>query len=1381
MSERKWTTEQMQAIKLKGANILVSAGAGSGKTSVLVERIVNKIINDGVDIDKILVVTFTNAAASEMRQRLMDAIYKKIDENPNDDNLQRQLMLINKANISTIHSFCLNVIRNNFFEIGISNNFRVADSTEIEIMKQEVVEDIFDNEYESQNEEFTKLLEKYTTYNDDSKLKELILRIYEFIQSDPFPDKWLQNAVESYNIKYKENENTELEQVLLKDKVNLKKQNDTNTILDFSNTNWGNVIVDKVKETLEDCKINLESAIQEIDTYSNLIDFISVLKTDLQEINQISITNFSEKKIQNAKQMSTLKPQSLENDLMEQDNNLNAKTSLWDKLYQDLNSKVWQTWPRKSKMSEEEKEAKERAKSIRDLAKANFAEIQKLVRTNSEETVSDINAMYTTLKAIQNLVLIFEKEFEKRKREKNIVDFNDIEHLALKILVDDEGNPTEIAKKYDFNEIEIDEYQDSNSVQEYILNSVSNGHNIFMVGDVKQSIYKFRQANPKLFMGKYNEYNLPKINQKQKEGQQSENLLKQTEIDFGCNEENDSKESREINQNTKICLYKNFRSRKNILDITNLVFNNIMSKKLGEIEYTEEEALNLGANFEESSINCETELNIIETNDEICKMKDNATVLDSEINGINETFLDSKINGMKNNATILDSKNNANFENANSIENNENEDYEVIENATLEARLVAKKIKELNKLGQPYKNITILLRSPKSVATIYEKELMDAGIPVFSDITTEYLNTIEIDTVMSVLKIIDNPLQDIPFVTVLRSEIGGFTDNELIEIRLVDRNVSYYRAFEKAKDSKEIKDELKEKIAQFINLLKELREEEKIKSLDELIWDIYNKTGYYHYVGLMPDGTLRQANLKKLFEKAREYEKISLKGLFNFILFMEKVGTSSGSIDSARIIGENDDVVRIMSIHKSKGLEFPIVFLCNSNKKFNLKDMNEKIVLDNNLGIGANYIVDEIEFPTIAKDAIRIKANKEAISEEMRVLYVALTRAKEKLIIVGTSDNVEKKLREKVDEINKYYKFTKPEKLNPKLVEKYKTYLDWIELVYKYNDNPFMKLSIINKLELMSENKNKEQEKIKKHKAEIIKEINEHKINKEEYEKINQMLNYKYKYENDVELPTKTSVTALKELINSNKDNKINEKNNLSNVEKTNLALNGKEQNLEQKTNLIFNGKEQNLAQETNLVLNNKEQNSAQEANSITKIKIPSFAQDKKISGARRGTIVHLILSKITNEKNVDEVNNLIEKLVAKNTITEEEKSLIDLNLIKNYLNSELYNEILQAKEVNRETPFYLNINSNEIYEKTNEPILVQGVIDIYYISKNDELVLVDYKTDYIKEIEIGKEELTKKYKSQLDLYKRALEKALKKKVDKAYIYSTSLNECIEI
>ena len=483
-------------------------------------------------------------------------------------------------------------------------------------------------------------------------------------------------------------------------------------------------------------------------------------------------------------------------------------------------------------------------------------------------------------------------------------------------------------------------------------------------------------------------------------------------------------------------------------------------------------------------------------------------------------------------------------------------------------------------------------------------------------------------------------------------------------------------------------------------------------------------------MSLLPNGNLRQANLKMLFEKAKQYEKASFKGLFNFINFIDKVKTSSGDMASAKIIGENDDVIRIMSIHKSKGLEFPIVFLCNSSKKFNLRDMSEKIVLDNNLGIGANYIKDGIEFPTLAKDAIKIKANKEAISEEMRVLYVALTRAKEKLIIVGTSDNVEKKLQEKVDEISKYYKFTKPEKLNPRLVEKYKSYLDWLELVYKYNDSSCMKLNIVNKSELLKENNNEEQIEIRKHKEEIISEIRNHKINMEEYEKIDKMLNYTYKYAKDIELPTKTSVTALKEFENLKSYNESKENKNNKKIKNEN-----------------------------------------------SKIKVPSFAIDKEIKGARKGTIIHLILSKITNEKTIDEVNNLIEKLISKNIITEEEKDAIDMKLIENYLASKLFKDILDAKEVKRETPFYLNINSNELFEGTNEPILVQGVIDIYYISKEDKLILVDYKTDYVKE----EKELVERYKSQLDLYKRALEKALNRKVDKECIYSTYLNKCIEM
>ena len=670
MSSKKWTDEQLKAINLSGVNILVSAAAGSGKTSVLVERIVNKIVNEKVDIDKILVVTFTNAAASEMKQRLMDEIYKKIEECPDDQNLQRQLLLINKANISTIHSFCLNVIRNNFFEIGMSSNFRVADESEIEIMKQEVIEDIFEDKYESQDEEFFKLLNTYTSYKDDSYLKDMILKIYEFIQSDPFPDKWIESAVEDYNLEY----------------------------TDFSNTKWGKIILEKAKDSIDDCRVSLLSAIEEISLYPNLGDFLITLNKDFKDIN-----------------------------------NMNFES--WDDFFFQINNKVWNTWPRKNKISEEEKEVKERAKSIRDLVKGNLENIQKSVRCDSKGAIQDIKEMYDTLKLLYNLVECFEDEFTKRKKEKNIVDFSDIEHLALKILVDENGRPTEIAKKYDFNEIEIDEYQDSNSVQEYILKSVSNGKNIFMVGDVKQSIYKFRQANPKLFLQKYNEYILPKDN---------------------------------VEENTKILLYKNFRSRKDILDITNLVFTNIMSEKLGEIEYTEEEALNQGREFEDIDLDCKTELNIINMQEE----KDDNSEL-----------------------------------------------QEVIENAALEARVVIRKINELHSKGIPYKDMTILLRSPKSVASIYEKELMQENIPVFSDITTEYLHTIEIDTIMSLLKVIDNPLQDIPLVTVLRSAIGGFTDNELIEIRLVNKSDLFYKAFKEAEDSNLINDNLKLKIQNFLSLL----------------------------------------------------------------------------------------------------------------------------------------------------------------------------------------------------------------------------------------------------------------------------------------------------------------------------------------------------------------------------------------------------------------------------------------------------------------------------------------------------------------------------------------------------------------------------------
>lgn len=847
-----------------------------------------------------------------------------------------------------------------------------------------------------------------------------------------------------------------------------------------------------------------------------------------------------------------------------------------------------------------------------------------MVTSNSKEAEDDIKSMYPILKSIQELVLEFTNEFNKRKREKNIVDFSDIEHLALKLLVNEDGSKTKIAEKYNFEEVAIDEYQDSNLVQEKILNSVSNGKNIFMVGDVKQSIYRFRQARPDLFIEKYEKY-------------------KKT-----IDEEN------EINQDTKILLYNNFRSRENVLKLTNQIFESIMSKELGEIDYTKQEYLNFSGTFEKPIIDCTPELAIIETQEQISDNEEN----------------------------IGDSK-------------NQSEEEEALEKSALEARFVAKKIKELIEQGFKYRDMVVLLRSTKNEAPLYEKELVEQGIPVFSNSATDYLGSIEINTILSLLKIIDNPLQDIPLVTVLKSPIGGFTENELVDIRLHEQKVPFYKALLKTDT---------DKVKRFLSLLEELKKAEKELPLDELIWKIYSQTGYYHFVRLMPNGKLRQANLKKLFEKAKDYEKISFKGLFNFILFIEKVSNSS-NMQEAKVIGENDDVVRIMSIHKSKGLEFPIVFLCGVDKKINLQDLKEKIVLDQELGIGVNYIGDGMEYATLSKEAIKLKMKNEALSEDMRVLYVALTRAKEKLILVSADKNVNKSIEKKRLELEKYDKHV-DSKLSYKLVKKYSRFLDWIELVYLQNPDIELKLDIIEKKQI-SQIKNYE-------KIEPEHEIEDRKIDEKKYELVDSMLNWEYKYKDAIEAPSKTSVSQLKKEYN-----------------------------------------EQN-----NIVINNKK--------SIEK---PKFEKESKddIKGAKLGTLVHLAL------QNIDSNFSNIEDLLLKLKISQQEKDALIKNksIIENYVKSDLFQSLKSAKAVYKETPFYMNIP----YQDTNEKVLVQGVIDLYFIDKDNNIILVDYKTDR----DVTELDLINRYRYQLELYKEAIEKSLRKKIDKVCIYSTYLNKTIEI
>ena len=1137
-----------------------------------------------------------------MRERVLDAIYKKLDEDLENEHLQRQITLLNKASICTIDSFCLEVVRNNFYELeNISPNFRIADTTEIELLKQEVIEDIFEKKYEEENENFTKLINTYTSYRDDTPLKDLILKIYTYIGSSPFPEKWLNEKIEMFNLQGKLEE-------------------------DFAKTKWGEELLKEVEEELIDGITSLEEVAKQLSYDSELEKFYKTIRNDID-------------------MMQGLK------------NNLHS----WDKAYTINQDFKFVTWPRQKVESPK----KDEAKIIRDDVKKKLIKVlDKILFCDSKQANQDIYDMYEILVKLEEIILEFGKEFSKRKRDKNIVDFTDIEHFALEILLKEENGeikPSQVAKRYQekYEEIAIDEYQDSNLVQEYILKAVSRNNNIFMVGDVKQSIYKFRQAMPELFLDKYNTYK--------------------------------SKEKKAKDDNLKIQLFKNFRSRENVLDFTNLIFQDIMSNILGDIEYNQDEYLNLGASYSDIGQNLDTEINIID-------LKEQDEIEETEQEELEE---------------------------------------ERVENIELEARFVANKIKKLIESKFPvwdrkkekyrdieYKDIVVLLRSTANTAPIYEQEILNLEMPVFSDSSQEYLDSIEIQTIMCLLKIIDNPIQDIPLVTVLRSFIGGFTDDELVQIRLASPYEDFYTCMQKAIVG--VEQNLKTKIQNFLEKLEGWREEQEYLALNEFIWKLYSDTGFYNYVGLMTNGELRQANLKMLFQKAKQYESSNFKGLYNFINFIDKLKLSSGDMGAAKLIGENDNVIRIMSIHKSKGLEFPVVFLSSTGKQFNLMDLNQNVLLHQEMGIGVKYIDydKQIQYDTLSKAAIRNKMHIETLSEEMRVLYVALTRAKEKLIITGISNDYEKEHQKISEQVERYEKNSN--KINPILLKKYKRYLDWIMLVYEYEKENAQKidLKVHSKKNILEETKKENREEV-----DVLKVFEGRATEKSDLEKLEKEMNQKYRYQLETTIPTKTSVTNLKQM----------------KLEKEGVI--GKDETIE--------------------------------------LPEPAFINEEKkekLTGAQKGTLIHLCLQKLdyNQEYDLDKVKKFLQALCDKEIISSKELENINPYKILEFTKSEIYEECKNTKELYKERPFYINIPASEIYEEdTESEILVQGIIDLYYINENDELVLVDYKTDYVEK---GNEnELIKKYKKQLELYQRALEFATKKKVSKKYIYSVYLGKSLKI
>lgn len=1273
MSSPKWTKEQLEVIESRECNLLVAAAAGSGKTAVLVERIIQMITSreNPIDIDKLLVVTFTNAAASEMRERIGDAIGKALDENPENKHLQNQLVLLNKSSITTIHSFCLDVIKSNFHRINLDPNFRIGDQTECAILKQEAIEEVFEDLYEERDEGFLNLVESYAERGGDKEVQDIILGIYSFAMASPEPKKWLIDSAERFNI-------------------------DEN--FDFSQSIWARAILDTVKIEINGLCLNMERALKEVESIEELETFAEKLSVEYKKIADIS----------------------------------QACNKSWDEAYKKMASMSFENYVKGVKRISKDapsyiKESKEKAKTIRDKTKKSLESIVSATFNKDNDSIrEEIKYLYNIVKPISSVVLRFEEEYSNKKREKGIIDFNDIEHFALNILtdVDEKGNivPSDIAVGYrnKFYEIFIDEYQDSNLVQEVLLKAVANTEtpNRFMVGDVKQSIYRFRQAKPELFLQKYNNYN-------------------------------DKKGS----SHRKIMLYKNFRSREEVVDAVNYIFENIMNENIGEIEYTEKERLNLGADFnvdtdEKSIIGGATEIHLIQ--------KDNK--LDDDI--INDK--DDRINNKE----------------------NEIEEEEKLDNIQLEARMVGNIIKDLMKVNEDgkiqkvydkgidgyrpveFRDIVILLRATSAWAPVFADELMNMDIPTYADVGVGYFDTIEIKTILSLLQIIDNPMQDIPLISVLKSPIFGFTPEDLIDIRVQSKDKIFYEVLKSTAEYDGFTDSQNETESEFIPSeecinkskdflikLKEFKEKSMYMSTDEFIWYLYTRTGYYAYVGALPGGSQRQANLKVLFERAKQFEETSLKGIFNFVNFIEKLKKSSSDMGSAKTLGENANVVRIMSIHKSKGLEFPVVICSAMGKNFNTQDFKKSILYHHNLGYGPQFVDYErrISFPSIAKEALKSKINIENLSEEMRVLYVAFTRAKEKLIITGSTRNIQDSIKrwsngiESLDTISQYE------------ILKGKNFLDWImpcvlrhrdlynlleevglDAVFNVEHNSKWYGKLWNKNDILVEKKSDEE---KESIEEILEKIDVDNPDSDYYSEIEEKLNYIYPYEFSTRKPATISVTEIKKIQNNYEEELIN---------------------------TIF---EQKVILKKPLFIQNEEER-------------------EKISGTERGTIVHLVME-VLDLKNVSSVNDIksqIRGFVSKGIITEKQASIVNPYKIYKFFASNIGKRMLNAEIINREKSIYAQVNMKDIYiyEKLinnddkklydNESVMLRGIVDAYF-EEDNQIVLVDYKTDFVNEENIN--QIIEKYKKQLDLYADIIETLTGKSVKEKCIYLFGVDEAV--
>ena len=1242
MDENKhdFTPEQEAAVKYRGGALLVSAAAGSGKTSVLVERLMSRV-GEGADINGFLVITYTRAAAAELRERIYDEILKRMAENPENRNLRRQSMLCRSAPIGTIHSFCTDIIRENAYLASIQPDFRVADESESAMIKAEVLEDVLNEAYEkarspenteygtqntesggggsgrgdegAQRDGFRELIDTVAAGRDDRRLVRIILEAHEKLQSNPYPDAWTRVLTERLPLQ---------------------------GISDISETVWGAHLIEKAHGT----------ALYWLDEMTWLIAEMKAFP-DFERAYAASV----EATISDIK--SFLAALNVGWDEARRYSEIGFPGALQARGYEDL-------------------------KDLRNRCKSAMKKCTAIFECSSDEHIEDMRAVAPAMTALMRLVLDFDRAYSEEKRRRGAVDFSDLEHIALSMLIDKEtGEKTSLARAVArrFKEIMVDEYQDVNAIQESIFNAVSqDGGNIFMVGDVKQSIYRFRLADPSIFLEKYRSFS-------------------SAECERG---------NAEQGSGVKIHLSKNFRSRAGILEAVNYIFGKIMSKDFGEMDYTESEKLVPGRDEGSSQFTMDPE--------------SSDPAVEIEIIDMSEIAAD--------------------------------DDEESPAKTQVEAQFVAKRIAELidgtymipvkagGRRSAEYSDIVILLRSMKDKAWQFAAALAMYDIPVDLPGGEGFFESAEISAALSLLTVIDNPLQDIPLASALCGPVYGFAADELAEIRAGSRNTDFYTAL--CEMAGRPLDSLGEKCAAFLDDIEGMRSVMPDMPADRFIWHVYNRTGLPELAGAMSGGDRRRNNLILLAESARAFEQSGYKGLFGFLTYIrglqergaEPARTADASASSAVV-----NAVRIMSIHKSKGLEFPIVILADTSKQFNLLDVHKPLVLHPELGAGPmrTDVRRRIEYTTLSRMAIQSKLTCEMLAEELRVLYVAMTRAREKLIITVSLKDARKEI-EKMSRLS-------ARRIAPQVLEEIKSMAGWIMLATgggeRYTEidtEPWIVRTT--SAAIVNSALKTEPVQIQRYESRILEQV------QAAAEGLHECHTFIYPYAIAPDLPSKLTVTSLKGRYSADFSDDPRSTINDSQLFDGNL----KTQSLSLRRGFAFER--------------------------------PEFIAKKSgLSAAERGTALHLALQCIDFKGCADagSVGKELLRLKEKSLLTEEQCAAVDAKKLSGFFESEIGKRILRSEDVRREFRFSLLCPAEQFYPGGgDDKILFQGVIDCFF-EEEGELVVVDFKTDHVTPETL--EEKAAYYAPQLVAYSEALERMTGKRVKERGVYFFALDTCFAV